>query len=180
MMTLSSFLTKFRSCRGKLIKINQKEKPFCEDISQMIENDLGLLDLNNLNDVGHCGLCWASATLPVSRNLATKRWIVFLSGTLSLTKSPLHCCCVRTDGKVSFDDFCRLLRSKSSSWIHIGVKIITQPCCLHHRKNTEKICKRQLWDEKQNRAFLDHPVYIMKCEWLKNESNYFVTFYFII
>ena len=95
MMTLSFFLTKFRSCRGKLIKINQNEKPFCEDISQMIENDLGLLDLNNLNDVGHCRLCWASATLPVSRNLATKRWIVFLSGTLSLPKSPLHCRCVR-------------------------------------------------------------------------------------
>ena len=28
--------------------------------------------------------------------------------------------------------------------------------------------------------FWDHPVYIMKCEWLKNELKYFVTFYFII
>ena len=72
MMTLSSFLSKFRSCRGKLIKINQNETPFCEDISQRIENDPGLLDLNDLNDVDHCGLCGASATLPVSRNLATK------------------------------------------------------------------------------------------------------------
>ena len=57
MMTLSSFLTKFRSCRGKLIKIKPNEKSFCEDISQRIENDPGLLDLNDLNDVDHCGLC---------------------------------------------------------------------------------------------------------------------------
>ena len=47
MITLSTFLTKIRSCRGKLIKIEQNEKPFCEDISQRIENDRGLLDLND-------------------------------------------------------------------------------------------------------------------------------------
>ena len=46
---------------------------FCEDIRQRIENDPGLLDLNDLNNVDHCGLCGASATLPVSRNLAIKR-----------------------------------------------------------------------------------------------------------
>ena len=39
MMTLSSFLTKFRSCKGKLIKIKQNEKHF-EDVSQSIDNDL--------------------------------------------------------------------------------------------------------------------------------------------
>ena len=38
---------------------------------------------------------WVSATLPVSRNLATKRWIVLLSGTLFLPKSLLHWRCVR-------------------------------------------------------------------------------------
>ena len=38
---------------------------------------------------------WASATLPVSPNLTTKRWIFLISGTLFLPKSLLHCCCVR-------------------------------------------------------------------------------------
>ena len=56
-------------------------------------------------------------------------------------------------------DIYRLLRSKSSSWIHVGVKRISQACCLHHLKNIEKNCKTQPWDEKQNRAlFLGHPV----------------------
>ena len=68
---------------------------FCEDTSQRIENDPELLDLNDLNDVDHCDLCGASATFSVSRNLATKRWIVVLSGTLFLAKSLLRCCCVR-------------------------------------------------------------------------------------
>ena len=54
---------------------------FYEDISQKFENDPGLLDLNDLNDVNHSGLCGASATLlfcgasatlPVSQNLTTK------------------------------------------------------------------------------------------------------------
>ena len=45
---------------------------FCEDIHPRIENDPGLLDLNHLN-VNHCGLCGASATLPVFQNLVTKR-----------------------------------------------------------------------------------------------------------
>ena len=72
-----------------------ERETFCEDISQRIENDPGLLDLNDFNDVDHCGLCGASATLPVSQNLATKRWIDLLSGTLFLPKSLLHCRCVR-------------------------------------------------------------------------------------
>ena len=49
-----------------------EQETFCEDICQRIENDPGLLDLKDLNNVDHCGLCGASATLPVSRNLATK------------------------------------------------------------------------------------------------------------
>ena len=72
-MTLSSVLTKFRSCEGKLIKIKEKEKNFCESIRQKIENDPGLLDLNDLNDIDYCGLSGVSATLPVSRNLTIKR-----------------------------------------------------------------------------------------------------------
>ena len=161
MMTLSSFLSKFRSCRGKLIKINQNETPFCEDISQRIENDPGLLDLNDLNDVDHCGLCGASATLPVSRNLATKLWTVLLSGTLSLPKSLLHCHCQKNwfCGKVRFYDFGRLLRSKSSSWIHIGVKIISHACCLHHLKNMEKKnVKHDFGMKNEIGRFFGHPV----------------------
>ena len=68
---------------------------FYEDICQRIENDSGVLDLNDLNNVDHCGLSGASATLPVSQNLAIKHWIVFLSVTLFLPKSLLHFCYVR-------------------------------------------------------------------------------------
>ena len=46
---------------------------FCEGVRQRIENDSGLLDLNNSDDVSHCGLCGASATLSVFQNLAIKR-----------------------------------------------------------------------------------------------------------
>ena len=49
-----------------------EQERFCEDLSQRIENDPGLLDLNDLNDVNHSGLSQASVTLPVCRNLATK------------------------------------------------------------------------------------------------------------
>ena len=49
-----------------------ERETFCKDIIQRIENDPGLLDLNDLIDVDHCGLCAASATLAASRNLATK------------------------------------------------------------------------------------------------------------
>ena len=52
--------------------ISRTSEIFCEDISQRIGNDPGLVDLNELNNVNHRGLCRASATLPVSRNLATK------------------------------------------------------------------------------------------------------------
>ena len=127
MMTLSSFLTKFKSCRGKLIKIKQNEKSFCEDISQRIENDPGLLDLNDLNDFDHCGLCghmlhflspeFGHRTL----NCPSVKYIVpvKISPALPLCRKNWVC------GKVHIDDFCRLLRSKSSRWIHIGVKRIS-------------------------------------------------------
>ena len=95
MMVLSSFLTKFRSCGGKLIKKKAGGETFWKDIRQRIENDPGLLDLSDLNDVDHCGLCMTSATLPVSRKLAIKRWIFLLLGTLFLPKSLLQFCCVR-------------------------------------------------------------------------------------
>ena len=44
-------------------------------------------------------------------------------------------------GKVRLDDFYPLLRSIVSTWIHIGVKRISQVCCLHHLKNMEKNVK---------------------------------------
>ena len=43
-----------------------KRETFYEGISQRIENDPGLSDLNDLNDIDHYGFCGASATLPVS------------------------------------------------------------------------------------------------------------------
>ena len=49
-----------------------KRETFYEGMSQRIENDPGLLDLNDLNDIDHYGFCGASATLPVSQNLAIK------------------------------------------------------------------------------------------------------------
>ena len=94
-----------------------ERETFCEDISQRIENDHGLLDLNDLNDVDQCGLCWASATLPVSRNFATKRWILLLSGTLFLSKSFLHCCRVRRTDFVA----------KYALIIFIGCCVVNRP-----------------------------------------------------
>ena len=63
-----------------------ERETFCKDIIQRIENDPGLLDLNDLIDVDHCGLCAASGTLAASRNLATKRWIDLLSGIVKWGK----------------------------------------------------------------------------------------------
>ena len=142
---------------------------FCEDIHPRIENDPGLLDLNHLN-IDHCGLCGASATFPVFQNLVTKRWIVLLSGTLFLPKSLLNLRCQKNwlCGKACLDDFYPLLRSKSSSWIHIGIKRMSQACWVHHLKNIEKNCKTRLWDEKQNWVlFWDHPVnfYLIHCSY---------------
>ena len=87
---------------------------FCEDIRQTIENDPGLLDLNDLNNVDHCGLCETSATLSVSRNLSIKRWIVLLSGTLFFSKSLLHFRCVRRTDFVA----------KYASMIFIGCCVV--------------------------------------------------------
>ena len=50
-----------------------ERETFCKDIIQRIENNPGLLDLNDLIDVDHCGLCAASTTLAACQNFATKR-----------------------------------------------------------------------------------------------------------
>ena len=139
----------------------ERETP-SEDISQRIKNDPGLFNLNDLNDVDHCDLCRASATLPVSRNLATKCWIVLLWGTLFLPKSLLRCHCVRRTDFVA----------KYASIIFIGCCIVNRPVepifvskesprsdVYTTWKIWKKNCKTQLWDEKQNRAlFLDQTV----------------------
>ena len=88
-------------------------------------------------------------------NCPSIRYIVpvKISFALSLCQKNWFC------GKVCLDDFYLLLCSKSSSWIHIGVKKNPQACCLDHLKKYGKNVKTQLWDEKQNRVlFLDHPV----------------------
>ena len=106
-------------------------------------NDLGLCHTSCLSKFGHKTL-----------NCPSIRYIIpaKFSPALPLCQKNWFC------GKVRLDDFYRLLRSLASTWIHIGVKRISQACCLHHLKNTEKNCKTQLWDEKQNRVlFSDHP-----------------------
>ena len=59
----------------------------------------------------------ASATLPVSRHLTIKRWIVFLSGTLFLPKSLLHFSCARRTDFVA----------KYASMIFIRCCIVNHP-----------------------------------------------------
>ena len=97
---------------------NKAEGETCyEDNCQRFENDSGVLDLNNLNDADHCGLCGASATLPVSQNLAIKHWIVFLSVTLFLPKPLLHFCYVRRSDFVA----------KYASMIFVHCCIVNRP-----------------------------------------------------
>ena len=70
---LKFFPDKIRIMQRQTDQNKAERKTFCENISQRIQNDPDLLDLNYLNDVDPCGPCGASATRPVSRNLATKR-----------------------------------------------------------------------------------------------------------
>ena len=109
--------------------------------------------------VAFVGICHTSC-LPKfghqTLNCPSIRYIVPAKISPALPLRQKNCFC----GKVRLDDFYPLLRSIASSWIHIGVKRISQGCCLYHLKNMEKNCETQLWDEKQNRAlFLDHPVF---------------------
>ena len=93
-----------------------------------------LVDLNDLNDIDHSGLCGASATLPVlwgicytsclpkfghqTLNCLSIRYIVSakIFPVLRLCQKNWFC------GKVCLNDFYQLHCSKLSSWIHIGVK----------------------------------------------------------
>ena len=105
------------------------------------------------------GICYTSCFLKLGHqtlNCTSVRYNLPAKISPALPLFQKNCFC----GKVRLDDFYRLLYSKSSNWIHIGLKRISQVCCLHHLEIMEKNCKTQLWDGKQNRALvLDHPVF---------------------
>ena len=111
-----------------------------------------------LTNVAFVGICYTSCLPKFGHqtfNYPSVRYIVRakIFSAVPLCQKNWFC------GKGRLDNINRLLRSKSSSWIHIGVRRISQDCCQHHLKNIKKNCKAQLWDEKQNRAlFLDHPI----------------------
>ena len=140
MMTLNSFYTKFISCRGKLIKIKQNEKHFVRCHSK----DWKWPWLVGFKWFEWCrplwplwGICYTSC-LPKfghqTLNWPSIRYIVpaKISPALPLCHKNWFC------GKVHLDNFYPLLRSKSSSWIHIAVKRISQACRLHHLENMQK------------------------------------------
>ena len=64
--SLKLFPYKIQILQRKTDQNRAERETFCEDIIQRIENDPGLLDQNDLNDVNQCGLCEASAILAVS------------------------------------------------------------------------------------------------------------------
>ena len=61
-----------------------ERETFCEDIHQRIENDPGLLDLKDLNDVDHCGVC---GHLP--HFLSPEIW----PSNVELSFYQIHCSC---------------------------------------------------------------------------------------
>ena len=80
---------------------------------------------------------------------SSNRYIVpaKISPALSLCQKNWFC------GKVRLDYFYPLLRSMVFSWIHIGIKRISQACCLHHLKNMEKTLKHNFGIKNKIRRF---------------------------
>ena len=148
MMTLNSFVTKVRPCRGKLIKMKQSEKHFVKILVKGLKMTLACSIWPLWLFWGICYIFCLPKIDHQMLNCPSMRCIVpaKISRALTLCQKSWFC------GKICFDDFYRLLRSKSFSWIHIGVKRISQACCLNHLKIWEKYCKTRLWNEKQNRA----------------------------
>ena len=74
---------------------------------------------------------WGTGT---AANVGSIRYTVpaKISPALPLCQKNWHC------GKVRLDDSYRLLHSKLSSWIHIGIDRISQACCLNHLKKYAK------------------------------------------
>ena len=140
MMTSSSFLTKYRSCRGKPVKITQNEKHFVKISVKGLKMTLACLIwtiwtmLTTMAFVGH-----------LLHFLTPEIW----PPNVELSFYEVHCSCQNLSciatvweelilWQIHLDDFYRLLRGKSSSCINIGVKRISLACCLHHLKNMEK------------------------------------------
>ena len=136
---------------------------FCKYIIQRIENGPSLLDLNDLNNVDHCGLCAASTTLAVSPNLANKCWIDLLSDILILPKSLLHCRCVRTTdfmAKYTLIIFtCCCIVNHSFGFILVS-KESRRPAVYTTWGTWKKNCKIQLWVENQNRVLYWTTLYV--------------------
>ena len=116
MMTLSSFLTKFRSWEANWSKQSRTRNILWGYQSE----DWKWPWLVGFERFERCwplwplwGICYTSC-LP---NLATKRWIVLLSGTLFLPKSLLLCHCVRRTDFVA----------KYTSMIFIGCCVVNRP-----------------------------------------------------
>ena len=171
---LKLFLYKIQILQRQTDQNEAERETFWEDISQGIENDPGLLDLNDLNDFDHCGLCGASATLLVSRNLATKHRIVLLSGTLFLPKSLLHCRCVRRTDFVA----------KYASMIFINCCVVNCPigsilvskepprsAVYTARKIREKIVKRNLGMKNKIEHFFWTTLYIQFDAWARTSTK---------
>ena len=104
-----------------------------------------------LIDVDHCGLCGHLPTsfLPKfgheTLNCASIRYtgLVKIFPALPLCQKNWFC------GKARLDNSYLLLRNIVSSWIHIGVKRISQAWCLHHLKKLEKIVKHNFGMKKK-------------------------------
>ena len=79
-------------------------------------------------------------------------------------------------GKVRLDYFYRLLRSIASTWIHIGVKRISQACCLNNQKNIEKIVKHNFEMKNKIRPFFWATLYVSNLEFVTVTLWPFLTF----
>ena len=140
MMTLSSFVAKFRSCRGKLVKQRQNEKHFVKISVKGLKMTLvcriwTIWTMSaTLTFLGHQLHFLSPEICHQTMNCPSMRYIVAakISPALPLCRKNWFC------GKVLLDDFYSLLLSIASSWIHIGVKRISQACCLHHHRNIVK------------------------------------------
>ena len=165
MMTLSSFLTKFWSCRGKLIKIKQNKKHFVKISVNRLKMTLTCWIWTMLTTVAFVGHCYT---------FCLKRWIVLLSGTLFLPKSLLHCRCVRRTDFVA----------KYASMIFINCCVVNCPigsilvskesprsAVYTARKIREKIVKRNLGMKNKIEHFFWTTLYIQFDAWARTSTK---------
>ena len=81
---LELFPYKIQILKRQTYQNKAERETFCEDISPRIENDPGLLDLNDLNDVDHYGIC---GHLP--HFLSPEIW----PSNVELSFYQIHCSC---------------------------------------------------------------------------------------